>query len=69
MSYQDQIIENKNNISLIKKQFIKLFKNEFPNSMNVKKFFLIKKILLCNQLKYFSIIKETKKQIYTIQNS
>lgn len=69
LSYQDQIIENKNNISLIKKQFIKLFKNEFPNSMNAKKFFLIKKILLCNQLKYFSIIKETKNQIYTIQNS
>lgn len=68
-NYQDQIIENKNNISLIKKEFIKNFKKAFPDSIKTNKLILIKKLLLINELSFFKILKELKTNINSIENS
>lgn len=68
-NYQDQIIENKNNISLIKKEFIKNFKKAFPDSIKTNKLILVKKLLLINELSFFKILKELKTNVNSIENS
>ena len=68
-NYQDQIIENKNNISLIKKEFIKNFKKAFPDSIKTNKLILIKNLLLINELSFFKILKKIKINVNSIENS